>query len=154
MNALPRWWCLFFPLGWSEILAMVIGVLQFELLIPHSESLKDKRRVVKSLKDRLHREHLVSVAEVDALDEHRTAIIGVAAVANDAAYVSGVLDRVVEKLRTLHDARLGVVSRDLIHGSTLEWDAEEGAEATPVWSEEEVHRLATEAERALREENP
>ena len=154
MAALPGWWCVFSRYGLSEFIAMVIGVLQFEIQIPHSESLKDKRRVVKSLKDRLHREHLVSVAEVDALDHHRIAILGVAAVANDAGFVSGVLDRVVEKLRTMHDARLGVVSRDLIHGSTLDWDAEEGAEATPVWSEEEVHRLATEAERAFEGETP
>ena len=43
---------------------MVVGILQFELLVPGATSLKDKRRVVKSVKDRLHREHLVSVAEV------------------------------------------------------------------------------------------
>src|SRR5258707_366794 len=57
---------------------MMVGILQFELLIRGSESLKDKRRVIRSLKDRLHREHLVSVAEVGLLDNPRAARLGLA----------------------------------------------------------------------------
>ncbi len=44
-----------------------VGILQFELLIRQRRSLKDKRRVVRSVRDRLHREHLVSVAETACL---------------------------------------------------------------------------------------
>jgi len=50
-------------------------------------SLKDKRRVVKSLKDRIAHGHNVSIAEVGALDEHRRSIIGIAMVANERGYV-------------------------------------------------------------------
>ena len=46
---------------------MKIAVLQFDLSIHDAESLKDKRRIVQSLKDRLHRDHLVSIAEVEVL---------------------------------------------------------------------------------------
>ena len=55
---------------------MVVGVLQVKLTIDWASSLKDKRRVVSSLKDRLHREHQVSVAEVGSLDSHRVAVLG------------------------------------------------------------------------------
>ncbi|MEX2214152.1 MAG: DUF503 domain-containing protein, partial [Phycisphaeraceae bacterium] len=57
---------------------MILGILQVELVIDGSQSLKEKRRVVSSLKDRLHREHQVSVAETDKQDDHRVAVLGIA----------------------------------------------------------------------------
>lgn len=79
---------------------MIVGILQVELHIGDAASLKDKRRVVLSLKDRLHREHQVAVAEVDKLDAHQSAVLGVAAVSNSARHVQGMLDRIVEQLRS------------------------------------------------------
>ncbi len=96
---------------------MVIGILQFELLIRGSESLKDKRRVVNSIKDRLHREHLVSIAEVGALNRMDVASMGLACVAIDGARAGEVLDRITVKLRSLIDAELGDTSRQIIHGT-------------------------------------
>ncbi len=114
---------------------MVIGILQFELLVHGSMSLKDKRRVVKSVKDRLHREQMVSVAEVGALEHHRLALMGLAVVSNSTSYVNSVLDRVVAKLRRLHDAELGEVLREVLTGSALDWSG--GASAEPLWTEDE-----------------
>lgn len=78
---------------------MKIGILQVELFISDAQSLKDKRRVVKSLKDRLHREHLVAVAEVDSLDVHKQAVLGLALVSNDASHAQSTLDRIVNELK-------------------------------------------------------
>jgi hypothetical protein len=78
---------------------MTIGVLQLEIGIGDAMSLKDKRRVVKSLKDRIAHGHNVSIAEVGALDEHRRAIIGVAMVANESRYVEGALSKIVDFVR-------------------------------------------------------
>ena len=78
---------------------MVVGVLQLELSIGDAMSLKDKRRVVKSLKDRIAHGHNVSIAEVGALDEHRRSILGVAMVSNDSRYVRGALDKLVDFVR-------------------------------------------------------
>ena len=118
---------------------MVIALLQFEILIPHSQSLKDKRRVVKSLKDRLHREHLVSIAEVGALDHHKAALLGLACVSASAPYAASVLDRVVEKLRALPEGRLGELQRDMIHASaTMMTDTHDPElDNDPVWTEDE-----------------
>jgi uncharacterized protein YlxP (DUF503 family) len=78
---------------------MTIGVLQLEIGIEDAMSLKDKRRVVKSLKDRIAHGHNVSIAEVGALDEHRRSIIGIAMVSNDARYVESQLSKLVDFVR-------------------------------------------------------
>ena len=74
---------------------MIIGVIQAQLFIRESRSLKDKRRVIKSLKDRLASRFNISVAEVGALESHQQAIVGVAMVSNDHAHVQGALTQVV-----------------------------------------------------------
>lgn len=78
---------------------MVVGVLQLELTIPEAMSLKDKRRVVKSLKDRLGGRHNVSVAEVDELDEHRRCRLAVAMVSNDRRFTDSCLSKIVDEVR-------------------------------------------------------
>ena len=93
---------------------MVVGVLQVEIEIPDSFSLKDKRRVVRSLKDRLSHGRNISVAEVGALDEHRRAILGVAMVANDTRYVQGGLSRIVDFVRTVPQVNLLDYQLDLL----------------------------------------
>ncbi|GAB4190160.1 MAG: DUF503 domain-containing protein [Phycisphaeraceae bacterium] len=78
---------------------MVIGILQVELTIDGAESLKDKRRVVSSLKNRLHREYQVSVAEVASHDLHRTATLGMVVVSNEVPHCQKMLDGILNKLR-------------------------------------------------------
>lgn len=96
---------------------MIIGALQFELLIHDAESLKDKRRVVKSVKDRLHREHMVAVAEIGALESLNVAVLGLAVVGTDGQKLGETLDRISAKLMALHDAELGAVHRELLRGT-------------------------------------
>ena len=76
-------------------MATCLGLLHLELLIGDAMSLKDKRRAVKSFKDRLAARHNVSVAEVDSLDNRRHAVLAVAMVANDSRYVQGALQQIV-----------------------------------------------------------
>jgi len=78
---------------------MLIGVLQIEIAVDGSTSLKDKRRVVSSLKDRLHREHQVSVAEVAMQDNIERAVIGIVMASSDAKYCRSVLDKIADKLK-------------------------------------------------------
>lgn len=115
---------------------MFIGTLQVELVVPGSVSLKDKRRVVKSLKDRLHRRHLVSVAEVDALDHQRLAVLGVAVVAGSSGRAGEVLDAVSARLRAEPDAEVRSLVRDVspIGAIAREDRTDEGE---PLWTEDE-----------------
>lgn len=70
----------------------IVGLLSVELYVPDAMSLKDKRSVVSSLLERLSNRFNVAVAEIDALDNHRLAILAVTTVANDLQHVTRVLD--------------------------------------------------------------
>ncbi|MBU6414205.1 MAG: DUF503 family protein [Planctomycetes bacterium] len=142
---------------------MIVGILQFELIIHHAESLKDKRRVVMSVKDRLHREHQVSVAEVDRQENPRVAVLGLAIVGSDAKYIGDVLSNITLKLRALHDAELGDVTREILRGHAgevqrghrIEDDAEQDGLA-PTADEamkQMLTEMATRAESAMTELN-
>ncbi|HRR13531.1 MAG: DUF503 domain-containing protein [Acidobacteria bacterium] len=91
---------------------MFVAIVCCELHLPHAGSLKSKRRVVRSLLDRLHERARVSVAETAFHDLHQRAEIGIAAVAAQA----GGLERLCDELRRLVDAEPeAVVTR---------WDAQ------------------------------
>ena len=85
---------------------MVIGTLKIRLRVPDSHSLKEKRRVVKSIKDRLKNKFNVSVSEVDALDSHQIAVLGVATVSNDKRFVESVLGQVLNHVSLNHFAQI------------------------------------------------
>jgi len=72
---------------------MIIGVCTIELDIP-AASLKDKRRVIKSIIARLRNKFNISVAEVDHLDSWQRGVIAAVAVSNDRDYVHGLMSRV------------------------------------------------------------
>lgn len=64
---------------------MVVGIVRIELHVPAARSLKDKRHVVRGLKDRIRERTPAAVAEVDHLDLWQRAALGVAVVAGDGA---------------------------------------------------------------------
>jgi len=78
------------------MLPMVVGVRQVDLTIPGADSLKAKRMVLKSLKDRIRREFNVSVAEVEDNDQWQSAGLAVAVVSNDRRFANQVLSKVVD----------------------------------------------------------
>lgn len=61
--------------------------------------MKDKRRAIRSLKDRLGARHNISLAEVDHLDEHRRSLIAVAMVSNDRRFTESCLSKIVDEVR-------------------------------------------------------
>ncbi len=78
---------------------MIVGTLKLRFVLRESHSLKDKRRVIKSLKDTLSNKFNISVAETDEQDVWQTAEIGVAAVGTDGSFVQSVLTQVVNYAR-------------------------------------------------------
>ena len=77
---------------------MIVGISIFELHLPASRSLKDKRRIVKSLIDRVHQRYRVSVAETGFHDLHQRAEIALAAV---AAGGESEMDKLMDGVRNL-----------------------------------------------------
>ncbi|HZT81740.1 MAG TPA: DUF503 domain-containing protein [Gemmataceae bacterium] len=78
---------------------MTVGSLRVRLLLREARSLKDKRQVVQSIKDRLRNEFNVSVAEVEGQDNRQVAVLGVAMVGAEAGPVRDTLRRIAEALR-------------------------------------------------------
>ena len=89
----------------------MIAFLTLELRIEHAQSLKDKRQVVRSLKDRLRASFNVSVAELDPSSLWNQATIGVVAVSHSRDYVDGLMMN-VERAATKITNNLGAEITD------------------------------------------
>jgi len=85
---------------------MVVGILQLRIMIRDAQSLKDKRRIVKSLRDRIRNRFNVSVSEVDSLDQHQQAVLGITLATNDRIFADQVLAKVVDLVRATPGATL------------------------------------------------
>ena len=90
-----------------------IGVLTLEIFVEHSHSLKDKRHVVKGLKDRLRERFNVSVAEIDYLDSWQNSVVAAVTVSRDRAHAEQVLQAV--------EAHAESVLGGALTGTNLEW---------------------------------
>ena len=85
---------------------MFVGVLRVWLHIPSARSLKDRRRVVRSFKDRVQSKLRASVAEVGDADRHQHAVLGIAYVSGTAARVEEILAAAASMAGSLKDAVL------------------------------------------------
>ena len=74
-----------------------VGVLRLSLRVPGSRSLKEKRKAIAQVRDRLRAKKNFSVAEIGHLDDHLRAVLAVSMVANDQRFVQSALDQ------TAHD---------------------------------------------------
>lgn len=89
---------------------MIVGISVFELHIPHSRSLKQKRKVVKGLVERIHNRFKVSIIESDHHDLHQRSEISIALVAlNDSD-----AERIFDSIRSLVDQEMDA--------TLLHWD--------------------------------
>jgi len=74
---------------------MIIASCVVKLDLSSAQSLKDKRRILKSILARLPKQFNLAAAEVDCHDMWQTAVIGMVTVGNDAGYLHGLLERAV-----------------------------------------------------------
>jgi hypothetical protein len=78
---------------------MFVGSLRVRLLVRQSQSLKDKRQVVRSIKDRLRHAFNISIAEVEAEEHRQMVVLGLAMVSNEASHINQAFEQVVAALR-------------------------------------------------------
>jgi hypothetical protein len=78
---------------------MTVGIARLTLFIPDSHSLKDKRMVVRRVKDRTRNKFNVGIAEVEDNDVWQRAVLGLVLVGNDRRFVDSALDEVVRFVR-------------------------------------------------------
>src|ERR1700679_1414579 len=95
--------------GWKHSQAMPVAQLTLEIRIEHAQSLKDRRQVVRSLKDQLRQGFNVSVAERDEAVTWQSATTGVAAISRSRDYLHGLIEEVERAARRIlndHGAEL------------------------------------------------
>jgi uncharacterized protein YlxP (DUF503 family) len=75
---------------------MIVGTCMLKLNIYESDSLKDKRHIIKSIIGRLQSRFNISIAEVDLNDSWQSSIIGFACVTNDTIHANQVISNVIK----------------------------------------------------------
>jgi uncharacterized protein YlxP (DUF503 family) len=85
---------------------MIVGVAAIEIHLHGSQSLKEKRGVVRSIGRRLRNRFNVAVAEVGGQDLWQRALLGVTAIGSDAALIRSVLDRAIVFAEEMHLAEV------------------------------------------------
>jgi hypothetical protein len=85
---------------------MIVGAAVVELHVHGSQSLKQKRGVVRSIVQRVRNRFNVSIAEIGGQDTWQRALLGIAATGNDHRYVRGLLDRSLAFVEDLHLAEV------------------------------------------------
>ena len=95
---------------------MVVGTLRLTLTLFKSATLKDKRAVVRRLRDRVSNRFNAAVAEVDSLDQVGTATIGVACLSNAELHAHTQLMKILRFIEALpHDAEISDVETEIVH---------------------------------------
>ncbi len=89
---------------------MVVSMIQLILELPDVTSIKEKRKIVKSLKERIRVKYRISAAEVDLLDSLSFAQIGGAVVSNSRTFGEGVMQKVLRFVEDEVPGRLQDVS--------------------------------------------
>ena len=85
---------------------MTVGTLSVKLMIRQARTLKEKRRVLRSLKDQIRNRHNVSVAEVGAQNSRQQAVLAFAMAGSDGRYVDGALAKIVDFIRAFRPVEL------------------------------------------------
>lgn len=93
--------------------APVVAVLTLEIFVEDSHSLKDKRHVVKSLKDRLRQKFNVAVAEIGGLDSWQHSVVAAVTVSNDRVHAE-------QMLQSVEKETAGILG-GMLTGSGIEW---------------------------------
>ena len=110
---------------------MIVGAALIEIHVHGSQSLKAKRGVVQSIKQRLRNRFNLAVAEVGGQDTWQRAVLGLSAVGSDASKVRGVLEKAVRFVEELHLA--DVIASDI---EFVDLPYEASAESAP-WFEDD-----------------
>ena len=85
---------------------MIVGVLSIILVMRQSRSVKDKRRIIKNLADRIRNKFNVSVAETSMLDNRQSGMIGISMVGSNRRSVNRTMSNVVNSFDSYPNAKL------------------------------------------------
>lgn len=79
---------------------MYVGAMRVRMIVRESHSLKDKRQVLNSIRDKLKNNFNVSVAEIDEQENRQMIVLGIGMVGNESLHVRNGLEKIAQALRT------------------------------------------------------
>lgn len=97
-------------------MASTIGVAHVSIYLDESFSLKDKRKVVRSVTSRVRNQFNAGIAEVEDLNDLRVATLGIVCISNDASHAAEMLATIIQFIeRNLELGAVGEIETELIH---------------------------------------
>lgn len=93
---------------------MFISILKITIFIPGAQSLKEKRRVLKRIKDILKNKFNISIAEVGDMNLWQRATLGIAIVGNDTAFTDSVVNSITQFIRAENNCEIINETRETI----------------------------------------
>src|SRR5262245_50315786 len=94
---------------------MVVGVCRVTLMVPESHSLKEKRMVLRRIKDRVQNKFNCAIAEVGDQDDWQSAEVGFAVVSNELGFTQSMVQKVLQFIEDLAVAKVTNDEQDFIH---------------------------------------
>jgi len=94
---------------------MVVGVARIVLLIPEGTSLKGKRKVVKSVVQRVRNRFNVSISEIGDHDLWQKAELGISATGNDSRFINSCMDKIMNHIENMNLAQVIDSEIEIIH---------------------------------------
>ena len=91
----------------GHVISMVMSVH-----IPFVHSLKEKRRYIKSLKDKIRKQFNVSIAEIDGLNEWQKSVLGVVMISNERIYLEKQVAAIETLILQVHDIQITDISTE------------------------------------------
>ncbi|EFI41352.1 hypothetical protein HMPREF0629_01410 [Peptoniphilus sp. oral taxon 386 str. F0131] len=85
---------------------MVVGTCKIKLRLFSPNSLKEKRKIIKSLIERLKNKFNISIAEVEDNDLWQSSVIGIAVVSNDSIFADEVINKVLNFIENFNDVEI------------------------------------------------
>jgi uncharacterized protein YlxP (DUF503 family) len=110
---------------------MVVGVCKVSMMVPASQSLKDKRMVLRRIKDRVANKFNCAIAEVGDQDDWQSAELGFAVVSNELGFTQSMVQKVLQFIEDLAVAKITDDEQDYIQygdqvgGDQPHWEPEE-----------------------------
>ncbi len=90
---------------------MIIGACTLKLILYESNSLKDKRHIIRSIIDRLKSKFNISIAEIELNDSWKTALVGFACVTNNSNHANKIISNVIKYVD--EDSRVEIVDQNI-----------------------------------------
>jgi uncharacterized protein YlxP (DUF503 family) len=85
---------------------MRVGCCSIKFFLHGNQSLKEKRRIVNAIRDRLKNKFNVSIAEIGDQDVWQTLHMGIVAVSSDHRYLEGLMSQLVDFIENMHLAEI------------------------------------------------